>query len=808
MRICFSYHFLLSFILILSGGVEVLGQTISGTVFDAETKKQIQGVRVICEQENNAVTTNQNGFFIYTSKSKFPLEFVFFQYGYDVLRVNIEIQKDTLISVYLKPVGYELDPVEVTGAEDQNFSITRLNPVEGTAIYAGKKNEVVVLDKMDVNKATNNSRQVYAKIAGLNIWESDGAGLQLGIGGRGLSPNRTSNFNTRQNGYDISADALGYPESYYTPATEFLDRIEVVRGASSLQYGTQFGGVVNFVMKQGTKLKPFEITFRQSLGSFALVNSSITVGGTKKRFNYFAGFQYKQGEGWRNNAGFNQKNGFVSLSFKVREHILLNADYTHMSYLAQQPGGLTDAMFRQDPKQSIRNRNWFNVNWNLFSFSANINLSSKSQLNIRNFGLLADRKSVGFLGSITRIDPGGNRDLIIGQFHNIGSETRFLHRYALGKNIGVFLSGIRVYAGQTINQQGQSDSLSNANFSFNHADDLEGSDYTFPSRNMALFSENIFYISQNFTITPGVRLEYINTKSKGYYKQIATDLAGNIIFEQNINSQTERERWVFLSGIGLAYKTKNAGEVYGNISQNYRAINFSDLQISNPNYKVDPSISDEYGYTTDAGWRGNWKRKLTYDVSVFYINYKNRIGEVLESDPQTLQVYRYRTNVGNSYNMGVESFVETDLLKWWNDSLKNSWTIFVNYSFIDSRYLKSSNAAVSGKYVELVPRQTLRTGTSFKSKFISATLQYSYTAEQYSDATNATYSPNAVSGIVPAYWVWDFSMSLNYKRWRLESGVNNMMNQMYFTRRATAYPGPGILPADGRNFYVALQVKI
>ena len=95
------------------------------------------------------------------------------------------------------------------------------------------------------NKSTNNPRQIYAKVAGLNIWENDGAGIQLAIGGRGLSPNRVSNFNTRQNGYDISADALGYPESYYTPPTEAVERIEIVRGAASLQYGTQFGGMIN-----------------------------------------------------------------------------------------------------------------------------------------------------------------------------------------------------------------------------------------------------------------------------------------------------------------------------------------------------------------------------------------------------------------------------------------------------------------------------------------------------------------------------------------------------------------------------------
>jgi Fe(3+) dicitrate transport protein len=59
----------------------------------------------------------------------------------------------------------------------------------------------------------NNARQIFAQVVGLTINESYG-GLQLSIGGRGLDPNRTSNFNTRQNGF-ISADVLGYPESYY-----------------------------------------------------------------------------------------------------------------------------------------------------------------------------------------------------------------------------------------------------------------------------------------------------------------------------------------------------------------------------------------------------------------------------------------------------------------------------------------------------------------------------------------------------------------------------------------------------------------
>ena len=111
------------------------------------------------------------------------------------------------------------------------------------------------------NIAVNSSRQIYSQVAGLNIYENDDAGIQLHIGGRGLDPNRTSNFNTRQNNYDISADVLGYPESYYTPPAESLSEIQIIRGAASLQYGTQFGGLVNFVILPPNTNNSLEITF-------------------------------------------------------------------------------------------------------------------------------------------------------------------------------------------------------------------------------------------------------------------------------------------------------------------------------------------------------------------------------------------------------------------------------------------------------------------------------------------------------------------------------------------------------------------
>ena len=81
-----------------------------------------------------------------------------------------------------------LDSVKVNGAR-KTFGLTRLKDVDGAGIYAGKKSEVIVLKDITANTATNNSRQLYSRVAGLNIYENDGAaGTQLAIGGRGLDP--------------------------------------------------------------------------------------------------------------------------------------------------------------------------------------------------------------------------------------------------------------------------------------------------------------------------------------------------------------------------------------------------------------------------------------------------------------------------------------------------------------------------------------------------------------------------------------------------------------------------------------------
>lgn len=814
MKHCIVFFVLncLSFLLVAQNGV------IKGTVLDKKNDTPLPNVEILLQTHTDIVETNESGEFEFRGLKAGKYQLIFYTEGYSTTTqvVHVATDQTTALSVTLGALEKTFNAVEVEAQIREDYGLRRLNNVEGIAIYAAKKSEVIQLRNITANLATNNPRQVYKGIAGLNIWESDGAGLQLSIGARGLDPNRTSNFNTRQNGYDISADALGYPESYYTPPTQALERIEIVRGAASLQYGPQFGGLLNFVFKKGNRDTAFEFITENTVGSFGLINSFNSIGGEKNGLNYYGFYQRKQGNGWRPNSQFEQNTGYVRLEKDLSKKFKVGLEYTHMDYLAQQAGGLQDFEFEQNPRQSKRARNWFKVNWNLAALKLDYRLNDKTKINSRSFFLSAQRQSLGELGAINRPDPLRERDLIKGAYRNFGNETRLIHRYEIQDQLATFLIGGRYYQGYTQSQQGDASDEADANFTFLNPNDLEKSNYEFPSRNLSLFAENLFYINEKWSITPGIRFEYIRTASDGYYKERIFS-GGQLLFEQKFTNAKENSRALMLAGLGIGHKIKDDIEAYANFSQNYRSINFSDLAVVNPNLIVDSLLKDEKGFNFDLGIRGSlFNDAIRFDGSLFYLSYQDRIGvgEIVVPDPAVIEkAVAYRTNIGDARIVGLEAYMEADLwrliTKTTNDTQPTDMdiTLFANFSALHGEYL-SGNSAIVGNQVELIPPFSLKTGLNFRWKTFTFAYQYAYTQQHYTDATNATFVVDATRGLIPSYSVQDIALSYTYHRYRLQTGVNNLMNHAYFTRRATAYPGPGIIPSDGRNFYLTLRVRL
>jgi Fe(3+) dicitrate transport protein len=410
---------------------------------------------------------------------------------------------------------------------------------------------------------------------------------------------------------------------------------------------------------------------------------------------------------------------------------------------------------------------------------------------------------------VASVDDNSERDLIKGEFQNWGAEARYLKRYYVAKKQAVLLVGTRYYHGYNHSVQGFGSTGKDANFNFVDNRDAISSDYQFPNRNVSAFAENILYLGEKLSVTPGIRYEYIYTTADGFYGTLTRDLAGNIINSTRTSEYRNRGRQFVLGGLGISYKPVSSLDIYGNISQNYRSITFSDMRIANPSAVIDPNLQDEKGYSIDLGIRSTQTTLYNFDVSAFYLNYNNRIGEVQFYDVND-RVLRRRGNIGQAIIMGLESYAEGDFLRLANPANQDlSGVIFANLALIRSEYRASEIAGVKGKQVEFVPNVNLKSGLRMGYKNLKASFQYTYLSDQFSDATNARNGGvSAVIGLIPAYSIMDASASYQFGKFRLEGTLNNLANRAYFTRRATGYPGPGILPSDGRSVYLTLQVKL
>ncbi|BDQ11624.1 TonB-dependent receptor family protein [Sediminibacterium sp. TEGAF015] len=698
-----------------------------------------------------------------------------------------------------------LPDVTVVGRNSKS-DYQQMPEIVGTNIYAGKKNTLIVLDNVQGNVVTNNMRQVLAKVPGIHIWESDPSGIQIGIAARGLSPNRSWEFNVRQNGYDIAADPFGYPEAYYNPQLQAVQRIEIVRGQGSLQYGPQFGGLVNYILRNGSEInKPFEFETQQTVGSNGLFNSYNAIGGKKGKVHYYTFFDHRNGDGWRENSRYFTNAGYGTVTYNFTTKFSLTAEVMRSHIRSQQPGGLTDVQIMQDAQQSFRGRNWFDITWTTPALIANFQINENTRWNTKLFGTIGDRNSVGFLQSITTkdsINPAtlsyNNRVVNLDQYRNYGLESRIITDYRLGKMKNTLSAGIRLYTGTTTRQadgKGTTGTGYDVTITGNYPRDI-----IFKSRNTAAFAENIFRISDKFLIIPGIRYEWLEGSSSGRNGYTS---GGTEIILQNIT----RDRSFILAGVGTEYHVTRYTEVYANFSQAYRPIQFANLQAPPTTDVVDADLKDAMGYNIDLGYRGKVKDFLQFDISGFYLQYDNRVGTITVSGTPS---YRLITNVGSSTSKGFEGYVEFNPFRAFGKNKDADLIIFGSYGYTDAKYSGNhKDASTKGKKVENAPTNIFRSGITGGYKGFLLTVQISNVGETFSDANNTvTPSANGNNGLIPSYTVTDLTATYKFsKGLNLKAGANNLFNERYFTRRAGGYPGPGALPADGRTFFISVGAK-
>lgn len=762
---------------------------IFGTVLDMEQKPVSNTTITIKEAQKQTVSDDQGRFYFSNlDNGIFTLTLNHDLYNKTTHIVSVNGSKAS-VTIYLIPRTTQLKAVDISYTRP----IGRGKEISEDEISLGKQ-KIVLKPQAQKKVSSSLTRSIDAPV---NIIEYDGAGLQLGIGGRGLNPKRTAHYNTRQNGYEISADALGYPETYYTPPIEAISEIDLLRGAASLQYGPQFGGMINFKLKEGPskKNKKIEFVSNNRYGSYNQFHSFNSLATKKNKLSSYSFYHYKTGDGWRVNAHYNSHTGFIGLKHQTTKKLQLKLQLTHHRYVAQQAGGLTDKQFNDDPQQSFRERNWFNVDWSIAALIAHYKITKDSWINSKTFLVNASRNSVGFLENSSRIDFNNERLIILGDFQNIGNETRWITRYKIGNKNAALISGIRLYKGWA--QTAQALGTANSNADFKLSNEPEYSQYQFPSSNVSAFAENTFFLNKNLYLTPGYRFEYIDTKVDGYYNYYVVNNANDTLLSSKNLNQSVQTRNIHLFGTGLTYIASSNGKFIANFSKNFRSVNFSDINIAIPSFRVDPNIEDERGFTADLNYNKGWNKKGFLGITGYYLYYANRIGLIWQTDDLTFDTFQYRTNVSASRTFGMEltSWIDLAQVTALNGA-KQKLNLLTNVTVNNAKYT-DTNSIVFGNWVEMVPAITIKSSLTYEYKNWLVTGLVNFQTQQYAESTNATESTTGLYGIIPAFYVIDTKVGYNFKKITLQVSANNVTDKKYFTQRANSYPGPGIIPSEG-----------
>jgi Fe(3+) dicitrate transport protein len=695
-----------------------------------------------------------------------------------------------------------LEEVVIKGQHEIN--VERLPDISGTRIWSGKKNEVLNVTNLDANIAEKTARQVFAKVPGVFVYDMDGTGNQINIATRGLDPHRGWEFNIRRNDAITNSDMYGYPASHYSMPMEAVARIQLVRGTGSLQYGAQFGGMLNYISKSADTTRQVGFESVNSVGSYGLLSTYNAIGGRVGKVDYYAYYSKRVSEGYRDNGQTEASAASAMITYRPSNAVTISAQFSHSKYLYHIPGPLTDSMFYADPRQSTRARNYYSPDIYIPMVNLDWKIGDRTRLTWLTSAVLGSRSSVMFdrpADVVDAIDPGtlthAPRQVDIDNYHSYTSEMRLMHDYEFLSATSSLLVGAQVM-NNDLHRRQQGKGTTGSDYDLTLIQPGWGRDLHFKTNNVALFLENNFRLSERLSLTPGMRAEFGES-----------DLGGSITYYDSDALPNTIEHHFVLAGVSAQYQISEYQNFYAGWAQACRPVILKDIVPSSTFERVDKNLKDADGYNFEAGYRGSSKF-FKWDIGLFQLQYNNRLGMLSLTD-ENGDFYLYRTNIGNSITRGVELFAEYNFLV-----KEVNLSIFTSTSWMDARYkdayvrIGDTNVSVDNNKVESAPELISRNGLNIKLRTASLSLLYSYTAESFADALNTeTPSKNGSVGLVPAYGLFDINSS-----WKISShvmlrvNVNNVANKQYFTKRPQFYPGPGVWSSDGRSLVVTLGFSI
>lgn len=661
-----------------------------------------------------------------------------------------------------------LDATIVTGESEAAAIDQRgwLPPVQGAAIFAGKKTAVIDLDGQARNVG-NNYRTALSQVPGLLLAEESTPLVSIGY--RGLNPHRAQFTQMLKDGIPIHADQFGYPEAYYTPPLDTVDRIEFMHGGAALQHGPQPGGALNYITHRPRTDKDFSLRTQHVGGSHDLYSTFSSADGTVGKLGYYLYYNHRESDGFRSeNSDYSLDNGAIKMLHTLENGglIIFNADRYEEKH--GEPGGLSVADFNAGSLEATRLYDELALDRDSVSLTYEIEVTPDSFFTATawwtDYTRYSERQDGGGFGTLA---TGSTNKIEDQNFKTLGLDSRYRINWG-GDGRHAFSTGVQVYDMNSprVDLKGATPTAATGTLS------RESERQVFY---MPVFTENRFSFG-DFSITPGLR-----------YENFRQDVTTRFVDPAGISRERKVHDTVALGGLGMEYATDDASAIYSNVSQSYRPVIFTESVPTSGGLVASGDLEEGKAIEYELGYRSRAAEWLTFDASAFLLSFRNQVGV----NGSTVE------NVGDAIHKGLDAGLSADLLRLVTGSEREDaieW--YLNATLLDAEFVDGPN---DGKTPQYAADHMVRTGFNYRrDDKLKLSFGGTFLSDHYAnDSNDDEYT-------VPAYMVWDLTAEWKvHENIRLLAGINNLFDESYFAR----VRADGIDPADGRNFYAGASFE-
>ena len=674
------------------------------------------------------------------------------------------------VSLLIGAMGYAHSPL--MAKEIELPSINVIDRQEGGASSIPGAIDIISPEEMEMIQPA--SLQDALKIVpGVNARDEEGYGAIPNIGIRGLSPNRSTKVLILEDGAPIQPSLFLSNASYYSPPVERISSIEVLKGATGLRYGPNtIGGVINYQSK--TPLKDGIVKGKLGSHGYRLLELEAGTSSEQKSMGGGINLITSEANGFRNN-GYRMNDILVKGGMAIGQSQWLGLKLTryeneiNTSYVGLRPDEFihTPTKNPAPDDQFLSNRTSFDINHEL-----EIDTSTKlktlmywSQLE-RNFW----RRDVA---SKTRqgtsfVDCGGTAYCVTGRNRNfdmLGIDSRLFTNYQAFGIQNESEIGVRLHSETMSNKTERSNAGPRARTGV-----ITGNENN-DAKAVALYLQNRFLFTDQFAVTPGVRVESYRQNRKNEMNGV-----------QGQANNTE-----LVPGIGATWQLAPELQLYSSVYKGFAPAMIS-AAISGDG--VDQKLDAERSMNIEFGFRGQ-AQKWTYEGAAFRMDFSNQIVN------QALSGGISKTNGGQSLHQGAEGAL--------GYAITSAWSVLANATYIPVAEFKGGALGPIGNRIPYTPKLTGNLGLNYSKDGLKSFLNAYHVSSQYADSVNTVEESNdGTKGLIPSFTTLNWSIVYSpQKDLKLFGVVRNLFDKKFISGRSP----DGIFPGAERNFELGLAYQ-